>query len=291
MKEKQGRIHCLDTLKGLLILCVVLGHFMEVIPGMGIGHPLYRIIYSFHMPAFIWISGFLARPGIKKIGRLAITFFITQIVYQLFVHLVYQGHPLTAFRLSFDKPYWILWYLLVMVYYSCLVPVLELAKGKWEGVIIGGSILLALGVGYIPTIGYNLSLSRFFVFFPFFITGYYMARHKESIYAAFSGLTGKIKWRMLGSGVALMIPAVVFCGWGPVTAQMMYGSYGYALGYNLLIRLLLYIISSLWTFVFLIIVTLPGNRKIPVLSWLGRNTMPIYLTHGFLVKLFAWGIL
>ena len=39
-----------DTMKGILILLVLLGHCLEQFKG---GEMIYRIIYSFHMPAFL----------------------------------------------------------------------------------------------------------------------------------------------------------------------------------------------------------------------------------------------
>ena len=285
------RIHILDTLKGILILLVVIGHLLEVIPGFGLSHPLYKIIYSFHMPAFIFISGFFIKPSLKKLIRLLILFIATQLVYQIFVHLVYQKLPITDFRITFQQPYWILWYLVVMIYYTCLSPILNLTKGSGEWITFGASVLFALVVGYISEIGYPLSLSRFFVFLPFFIAGFYAKRHKEKIFTSFSKLTRKQKAFIFAGNALLLVPAVLFVVCGPVTAQMLYGSYSYKIGYNAALRLLFMIIGGIWTFFLLAIVTFPGNRKIPVLSFVGKHTMPIYLLHGFLIKLIAWGII
>lgn len=49
------RNYRMDNIKSFLILCVVLGHMLEL-SGTG---GWYRVIYSFHMPAFIFVSGFL----------------------------------------------------------------------------------------------------------------------------------------------------------------------------------------------------------------------------------------
>lgn len=57
-----GRDLSFDFIKGVLIILVVLGH---VIQGLyGIDNPdvwenlLFTIIYTFHMPLFIFISGY-----------------------------------------------------------------------------------------------------------------------------------------------------------------------------------------------------------------------------------------
>ena len=56
---KKTREYGFDNLRGLLIVLVVLGHLLEIcgsFPGAGF---LYRTIYSFHMPAFLFLSGYL----------------------------------------------------------------------------------------------------------------------------------------------------------------------------------------------------------------------------------------
>ena len=52
-----------DTLKGILIVLVVLGHSIQAsmmkLDENFLNDYLWNLIYSFHMPAFIAISGFL----------------------------------------------------------------------------------------------------------------------------------------------------------------------------------------------------------------------------------------
>jgi fucose 4-O-acetylase-like acetyltransferase len=55
MSERDGRILWVDVCKGLGIICVVLGHSID-------GTALQRFIYTFHMPLFFFLSGFLHRP-------------------------------------------------------------------------------------------------------------------------------------------------------------------------------------------------------------------------------------
>lgn len=54
MSERDGRILWVDICKGLGIICVVLGHSID-------GTALQRFIYTFHMPLFFFLSGFLHR--------------------------------------------------------------------------------------------------------------------------------------------------------------------------------------------------------------------------------------
>ena len=59
------RLLWLDSLKGWLILLVVLGHAIQYsMVGSCEDNHLWNIIYSFHMPAFMAVSGYVAyRPG------------------------------------------------------------------------------------------------------------------------------------------------------------------------------------------------------------------------------------
>ncbi len=63
-----------DALKGILIVLVVLGHSIQAsmmkLEGSFLNDYLWNLIYSFHMPAFIAISGFLAfRKNLVGWGR------------------------------------------------------------------------------------------------------------------------------------------------------------------------------------------------------------------------------
>lgn len=55
-----------DFAKGLLITLVVIGHAIQVLHGGNYtSNPLYIFIYSFHMPAFIFISGYFAMKSMQ----------------------------------------------------------------------------------------------------------------------------------------------------------------------------------------------------------------------------------
>ena len=67
----EERIYYWDNLKCLLIFLVVVGHFLIPVyhdSGRSI-EAVYFFIYLFHMPAFIFVSGFFAKSYLKKMCR------------------------------------------------------------------------------------------------------------------------------------------------------------------------------------------------------------------------------
>lgn len=58
-----------DSLKGWLMILVVFGHAMQAVMPDGCFHNhLWNMIYSFHMPAFMTVSGYFAYRVHKKMG-------------------------------------------------------------------------------------------------------------------------------------------------------------------------------------------------------------------------------
>ena len=53
------RLDFIDALRGFAIAIVVLGHALQYTLAVPDDDPLYRLIYSFHMPLFMFISGFV----------------------------------------------------------------------------------------------------------------------------------------------------------------------------------------------------------------------------------------
>lgn len=51
------RIDYLDAMRGFAILLVVVGHLVQRNTQLETSHPLYNLIYSFHMPLFFFICG------------------------------------------------------------------------------------------------------------------------------------------------------------------------------------------------------------------------------------------
>lgn len=59
----KARNQILDATKGIAIIFVVLGHAIQQVSGLenkeALNMPILRFIISFHMPLFVFISGYL----------------------------------------------------------------------------------------------------------------------------------------------------------------------------------------------------------------------------------------
>lgn len=59
-----ARLASMDMLKGFAIIMVIAGHAVQyLISGHYYDKEVYRLIYSFHMPLFMAITGFFASGG------------------------------------------------------------------------------------------------------------------------------------------------------------------------------------------------------------------------------------
>ena len=118
--EKQ-RLVWADSLKGWLMLLVIIGHAVQcVLRADCDSNHLWNLIYAFHMPAFMAISGWLAFRGIKEIRllstikrraqQLLIPYFIWSIIeFSLSgPYTIEQGLKMIV---SPDSYFWFLWVL------------------------------------------------------------------------------------------------------------------------------------------------------------------------------------
>lgn len=274
VKSEGIRDNRIDNVRFILIVLVVCGHLLELIPGTSAA---YKFIYSFHMPVFIYITGYFAKFDVKKyLMKLVMPYIAFQILYLVFDGIVLKD---SKPKIQFTTPYWLLWYIFAIIVYYLLVPILA----KLESNILIGIIILsfALGlyIGNIDKAGYYLSISRIIVFLPFFLLGYYCKR---------TGFDRKIaeslKSELVGiRAIVLAVVGSIAIVKAEIPVRMLYGSYSYTEGKGAMwMRLTIYIVAILWIMVLCGSVT---NKKLPCITAIGQNTMPVYLLHGFVIKL------
>lgn len=95
-----------DYIKGLTILMVIIGHQIQFSTGNGVffDDPIFQFIYSFHMPLFMFVSGFFFYNSVNKHSTIAI---IKNKTIQLILPIL--TFTLTSFLLSDINSFGTLW--------------------------------------------------------------------------------------------------------------------------------------------------------------------------------------
>lgn len=116
MEKLKKRYYLLDNLKVILIFFVVFGHVIEYyINDNSILMTLYIFIYIFHMPLFIFISGYLSKNFYKMKRKAIRNLLIPYIIFNMIWYTaVYIGTRRAMFSVLY--PGWTLWYLLSLFF-------------------------------------------------------------------------------------------------------------------------------------------------------------------------------
>ena len=280
------RLYGYDNVKFILIFLVVLGHLLEISSDFIGKDLLYKMIYSCHMPVFIFLSGFFAKFNSSKIIFHQIyPYILFQLLYIAFHYLVLYPNADGTVPWQFTTPYWLLWYMMAMIFYYMLTPLLNQQK-LWQcGIVVLLCCTLSILAGYENNFGFFLTLSRFFVFLPYFVLGYYIGRRKEALAIFWEKVSAKNIAAGLISTVTMLFVVHFLLQDTVIKTNMMYGSYSYAAAwYTAEIRLKLLGIGMVWAAFFLFVLVPLLNHKLPIVSMIGKNTLPIFLLHGFLMR-------
>lgn len=264
----------IDAVKGSLICLVILGHCLELNKAYcNISQSIYTWIYSFHMPLFIFISGFLSKKTEMEKFKKSIVFLFEIICFYSIIHFALDKQvPQNIYELL--SPAWTLWYLLVLIYYKAIIQIIPNKYINLSFLIL--TILQSLLIGFVHWIGYPLSLSRFFVFLPYFIAGY-LLKEKSDL--------SKIKNfpTVLSSGILLITICVSFFV-NSNFDRILFGSFSYDISNTEIVsaclcRGLCYIITPILMITFSTVII-----KYNICSFLGKYTLGIYLFHSIILK-------
>ncbi|WP_338781316.1 acyltransferase family protein [Metabacillus sp. FJAT-52054] len=266
-----------DNAKFLLIILVVFGHLIRsFIDNNDVMLHIYKFIYTFHMPAFILVSGYFAK-GFRKEGyvgkiakKLIVPYLIFQGIYSVYYYLIQKQDKIELNPLD---PQWSLWFLLSLFFWNLMLFLFT--KTNWKNAL-ALSFLLGIGIGYVDFANNFLSIGRTFVFFPLFLIGYYMKRDH------FYKLTS-----VKGRTISLLFLAFTFSmyfflqfdfEW--LFGSKPYSAFGQEIAVSALIRTSFYVMTVASTLSFLAIVP---QREAFFTSW-GTRTFYVYLLHGFIIN-------
>ncbi|MCX6953076.1 MAG: acyltransferase family protein [Verrucomicrobia bacterium] len=278
-----------DNIKGLLMILVVAGHAIEIAPiaggwrGASVANVLYASIYTFHMPALVFISGYLSGRA-KKLGDLAWAgvglYVLAQALWVAFLSalsLCGGGLPSLAV-LSGLVPGWGLWYLLCLFVWRASAPVLTEIRhaplvmgGLFSyGVLIGGSEANEL-----------LSISRLIVLLPYFALGYWCKTRNWGFAET------RLRWYDAFLGAALLgVGPLVVAGCCSRRIDLLHFSRPFAeLGVKLEIGALVRVGSALIALGMIRLLLLITPDRKTVFSRFGTQSLSLYLGHFYIIGL------
>lgn len=178
----------LDNAKGILITLVVIGHMLLPIQGTTRGVTnFFYMIYAFHMPAFVFISGLLAQRIYTRVPKPHFNgrrWCSTLWLYLLFQFILFFSE-IPAYGRTTRFPDFLHtsgapWYLLALLLWYLMIPFFAGGRGLPCSLIAWILLtILSLAGGYLASgalagIGDFLALDRVIAFAPFFFAGYFI---------------------------------------------------------------------------------------------------------------------
>ena len=283
MGEIKQRDYMFDTFRGLLILSIPISHFTKMSGNlysslyMGGGFPqetllgfVYITINVFVMQAFMFLSGYFSKKPDRAQETAFSTFMWPYLVFTLlyyFIRMFFFGDA----NLKFLSPPFALWFLFVLFFYRFFLK--YMVKFQY---LLPLSFILCLLAGQIEEFGNFMALGRAFSYFPFFLLGYYCSKERL---AWLQGLKKRPAWLAV-LGIALVGMTIVMMFFGPNVGWFLlkesFHSFNNMMWWeDILLRIVVCLLASGW--IIFMINVIPSKKSF--LSFVGMNTMPVYIFH------------
>lgn len=295
MTEVRRRDIRIDMLKGFAMVLVILGHCIQFVyaPEGYEQNFFFRVIYSFHMPLFMFISGYtVALTNIaisrKWLTRRAVSLMIPFITWAVISSIVHAWKDAPAFFWHIILyPENGMWFLLVLFYNCAVLYLAGLARSrirsKYGDLAYAAALLILM---LIPGDYFGLGLLKYH--FAFYVTGYLWDRYWVKVEP---GLR-----RVIKIGACVLFPAgAVLWRWNevPVFAPLLAGLFGR----NPQVMVLLNAFFLVYRKYFVALLGIGfcfalfgwiGKRfgDVKVLSFIGKYTIEIYV-----MQFYCWGLI
>lgn len=273
----QKRIALWDNLKLFLIFLVVLGHLAN---GAYSDTPIFErlivIIYTFHMPAFIFVSGLFSKKAVngdkfpgKKVFAFIMLYFMARIVNFLPNMLLFHK------KINFDifsvdsMP----WYMLAMAMWYAITWAVKNFDSKY---ILTVSIVIACFAGYMTGDTDFLAILRVITFFPFFYCGYILEPEKVESFTAKTPVRIFSALYLAAFSIGVFIKYNFASKFYPlVVGRQKFTNLDKYMDYAYILRFLYYIGIGLMV---LAVISLCPRREFKITK-LGKRTLQIYVFH------------
>jgi len=277
MSQLKERDYFFDNARAILIFLVVFGHLLQPYTEAS-QHlsALYLTIYSFHMPGFLFISGYFAKKAgqagyLEKVSKKLLIPYV--IFFGFFSLYYYFTGKEDSVKIDPFDPVFALWFLLTLFFFHVILVIVKDYKPYF---VLPIAIIVSLLAGYSNNIDNYLSFSRTIMFFPIFYLGYlFTSKHIQIL---------KNK-KFVPVAIIILVSFYIIYTFHPINADWLLGNSPYMSLegkqdlYSPLKRLLLYfiILTTLFSFLNLI------SEKSYYFTYIGRKTMHVYLLHGLVI--------
>lgn len=276
-----GRDPYYDNLKGLLIVLVVVCHFLGgcLEKDDYILRSFVLFVYFFHMPLFVFVSGYFSKNVDKcretAFADLFLVFIIAQVFWVIFKYLTNGS---VYYVEHFLDPGYALWYIVSLFFWRLFLK--DIVKLRFALVL---SFLISPLIMFLNGAEMTLAINKTVGFLVFFLLGYYA-----------SGETME-KIRRFPKSAALPLLALIFIG-VTVLLKMNVISYGIVKGVLMHTRTMDGFanawqgLGAYYAGIFLailcgalVLAAIPGKKTL--LAAVGRDTLPLYLSHTYFLIL------
>ncbi len=271
-----SRNYLFDNLRALLIFGVVLSHVLtKKLGDIAILDTIYFFLFFFHMPAFVFISGYFSKNVNKSRDTAFQSFLIPYVVFNTAFWLkdrMLIGEKAGGFHILTTE--WGMWFLLAIFFWKLFLK--DLVKIRY---IIPISIIVGLLSGFSSEFSTKMALGRMVAFLPFFLLGYFC---NESHIALFKKVPKVISATTL---VIFTVLAYISSKYEIIKKESLfmykpYSKISEEVFQGVLIRAFIYLAATIITICF---INLISSRK----SWIsiiGQNSVTVYIMHLFIVS-------
>lgn len=265
-----------DNLKGFLIFLVVLGHLLSFGGADNIaGSTLWYLLFSFHMPLFIFVTGALTRPHPDNVERAVKRLLIPYVVFDVLIWLfrvVFLQEPDIPFTLI--NPQFAMWYLLACFWYRIFY---NFYSGFKYGLLL--AFVIALFTPFDVRVSNTLAIARTLTFLPFFVMG---TKFSPDWITKFTDRQRQTAFIVFMAAMVLLAVGAVNLHFFPsrLLFRTSYDDYPDPQYLEMIWRVLIFV----WAAFTIVLVLIWMPTKKTIFTKAGRHSMNVYLFHIFVIK-------
>ena len=259
----------------LLVTLVVVGHSWTMLADNALDNHLYDFLYTWHMPAFVLITGYLSRgfewtgPRLWSLVRsVAVPYVIVEAALSLF-RLWAGGEHLQHLWID---PHWPLWYLPALFIWRLASPLL---RSPWIALPV--AVVASLLGGLVTDA--TLDLARVLGFLPFFVLGLHATPERLAWLR-----TATARYAAVAVMIAIWVLSGHLRAWAGTGEWLYYNDTYTAMGasptHGYATRLIVLVAGAIGAIALLALMT----SKTGWFTRMGSMTLVVYLCHGFFIK-------